>query len=116
MIWRTTLATHISAHYMSDSFGQSLSDAQAIELFRDRAQSWQIDIAAEMVRRPGCVPENNAMRHAGYALISVLFSYFEMIAQYERGQSSDVKETNTDWGSKRAFRDGFRSVYPGPNF
>lgn len=44
-------------------------------------------------------------KESGYAILSILMSYFEMIEQFDCGESSDGH-------SKEFFRRGFRKVYP----
>jgi hypothetical protein len=46
---------------------------------------------------------------SGFARLSVLLSYFEMIEQHCRDKSSDGQ-------SAKFFSAGFRSVYPGTKF
>jgi hypothetical protein len=45
------------------------------------------------------------LKESGYAILSIMLPYFEMIQQFISGQDSDGH-------SKDFFRDGFKSVYP----
>lgn len=47
----------------------------------------------------------NPLMESGYAILSIVVSYFEMIAQFINGEDSEGK-------SKRFFIQGFRAVYP----
>jgi hypothetical protein len=98
---------HITKDYTSETFGPNPTLDQKIEIFRSRVFGWQIDIAEELERLIGTVPEKNPLRHAGYALVSILFSYFEMIAQFEGGADSTAQ-------SRSFFERGFRSVFAYP--
>ena len=89
----------ISKNYLQSHFGTNPPIDSKIEVFRDRVQGWQIDIAEAIERIP----------HSGYAVISVLFSYFEMIEQYARGESSKND-------SKDFFVAGFRRVFSNTTF
>jgi hypothetical protein len=66
-----------------------------IKIFEDREAGWRFKVASEAEPFP----------HSGYALVSILFAYFEMIAQYISGSSSDGQ-------SGTFFRLGVRNVYP----
>ena len=84
------MATQISRKYSSDDFGGKPDLDQKILIFEDRVLWWQLEIAEELHRLIEA-PENNGktLQHAAFALISILFSYFEMIAQYQKGESSE---------------------------
>jgi len=66
----------ISPHFSDDHFpgGPSLDDKVAI--FADRVRGWQLDIADRLQRD---------VQHSGFAVLSVVVSYFEMIAKYRDG-------------------------------
>lgn len=101
------MRTRISRNYSSDDFGGKPNLDQKILIFEDRVLWWQLEIAEEL-RSLIEAPENNGktIQHAAFALVSVLFSYFEMIAQYQKGESSEGQ-------SNEFFRRGVESVFPG---
>jgi hypothetical protein len=74
--------------------GMFLNDK--IEVFADRVIGWQIDIAQL------CIDKSP---HAGFAVLHIVVSYFEMIAKYEDGYIKDD-------ASKRYFIRGVYSVFP----
>jgi hypothetical protein len=96
------VASYISRNYLNTSFPDPSID-EKIEVFEDRVIGWQIEIAETIEKLIRTEP---SMHHAGYALVSVLFSCFEMMAQFIEGKPSDG-------GSKKAFVRGFKYVYPG---
>lgn len=89
------MTSHISPKFTTATFGASPSLDQKIEVFEDRELGWRFNVAEAM----------EAIYGAGYAIIAVVFSYFEMFEQYAAGQTSKA-------GSKVAFRDGYRRIYP----
>ena len=95
----------ISKSYTDADFHGNPTPDQKIEIFRDRVMGWQIDIAKEMVRQIETTTRPDVMNHAGYAVLSVLTSYFEMYWQYKQGVSSDHQ-------SAHYFALGFAEVYP----
>ena len=88
--------TKISPNYTSETFGEHPTLDQKILIFEDREIGWRFRIVRETEEK---VPDS------GYGLISMLFSYFEMLAQYRSGTSSKSD-------SKNAFSYGVRNVYP----
>jgi len=87
--------TFISPHFTAEMFGPNPTLCQKILIFSDREFGWRFDIAKATEKIPD----------AGYAVISILFAYFEMIAQYSDGVSSKS-------GPTKAFCGGVRLVYP----
>jgi len=67
-----------------------------IKLFTDRVHGWQLDIAQR------CADD---IQHSGFGVLSIIVSYFEMIAKFEDGYVRDSK-------SKEYFRKGVYSVFP----
>lgn len=70
-----------------------------IKLFEDQTIGWQLEIADDIINKNA---ENN--RHAGFAILAILFSYFEMIGKYIKG--ANTRE------SKKYFRIGLLDVFP----
>lgn len=95
----------VSRKYLSSDFASPPTLDEKVTVFEDRVLGWQIDIAQEVRRQIESGGDNGPFRHAGYALVSLLFSYFEMIAQFIEGTSSQG-------GSKATFVRGFKYVYP----
>jgi hypothetical protein len=96
----------ISRKYTDDDFDGSPSLDEKIIIFEDRVLGWQLDIAEEVRKRIERKQNHGRpIQHAGFALISILFSYFEMIAQYQEGRESDK--------SQKFFGIGLESVFPG---
>jgi hypothetical protein len=87
--------TQISPTYTSETFGVDPTLDEKILIFEDRELGWRFRIAQETEK----------VTDSGYGLISILFAYFEMFAQYHSGICSEN-------GSKKAFRDGVRLIYP----
>ncbi len=84
----------ISCNYRRGQFPTELSEYHEVEIFRDRIDGWLLSIAEQVEIIP----------HAGFALLYLVSSYFEMIAQYVNGEDSDGR-------SKEYFAKGFREVY-----
>jgi hypothetical protein len=97
----------ISPNYTDAHFHGNPSLDEKITIFEDRVLGWQLDIAEELRKRIERKDnQGRPIRHGGFALVSILFSYFEMIAQYEKGESSEQ-------GSKKCFGKGLESIFPG---
>lgn len=101
------MARHISRNYTNESFGGTPNLDQQILIFEDRVLNWHLDIA-ELIRKhmEAKKQKGTDWNHAGFALLSLLFTYFEMIAQYKQGQSSNG-------ASQKMFCYGVNDVYPG---
>ena len=92
--------TFISPRFTTETFGPYPTLDQKILIFEDRELGWRFNIAE--------VVEKNSPA-GGYAIISILFAYFEMVYQYSTGLSSKN-------GPGDAFRNGVRLVYPARTF
>lgn len=99
----------ISRSHRNGQFGPNPTIDQKIEIFRECVLGWQIEIAEEMSRQffetRSTHQTGNPMRECGFAVVSVIFSYFETIAQYIQGATSHCQ-------SAQFFNFGFREVYP----
>jgi hypothetical protein len=91
----------ISPHFVNEDFPADLSTDQKVEVFADRVRGWQIDIAKL------CAASSP---HSGFAVLSILFSYFEMIAKYQAGYA-ESGQSEVFFG--RGFLDVFR-IHPDP--
>src|SRR5262245_49117462 len=100
------MPTWISKSYKADAFGSVPTDLEEVEMFRDRVTGWHIDIAREIVRQIETSSPTDVMKHAGYAVLSILVNYFEMIWKYRQGHTSHNF-------SSEYFARGFKDVYPG---
>jgi hypothetical protein len=83
----------ISPHFTDHHFQTPLRIEDKIALFADRVRGWQLDIAQSL----------ESHHHAGFAVLAIVSSYFEMISKYERGHMSNKN-------SKAHFKLGVRSV------
>ena len=88
--------TWISPHFQDIDFPSGMSIDQKIEVFADRVKGWQLDMAQLCI---------DSSRHAGFAVLHIVVSYFEMIAKFREGY------TRTD-KSELYFRKGFYLVFP----
>lgn len=88
----------ISKNYKFSNFGPSPTLENKIDIFSDRVIGWQLEIAQSL----------RSNQYAGFGIISILFSYFEMIGQYHNGGkgSSNIGD----------FKTGFRLVYSSTPF
>ena len=66
-----------------------------IEIFRDRVDGWQLLVAER------CAEHD---KHSGFAVLSMVLSYFEMIEAYLKGGPGSSSKTD--------FIDGCRNVFP----
>src|SRR5437868_2755206 len=101
------MAISISQKYTDQDFDGRPNLDQKTLIFEDRVLAWQLEIA-EALRKQIEDKQNDGkpIQHAGFALISILFSYFEMIAQFMEGDESHGK-------SEQFFGIGLKSVFPG---
>ena len=83
----------IGPHFRSDFFGERYPDSLSLEdkiaIFSDGVRGWQLDVADKVLRQD---------RHSGFAALSIVISYFEMIARYEGGKGEYKHES----GERRA--------------
>ncbi len=101
----TVPISFISPTYTTADFPNPTLDDK-VEIFRDRVDGWQIAIAEELLRQITNAQPAAPMKHAGYCLISITFSYFEMIGQCLGGVTNPTND----------FIRGFRAVYPTTTF
>jgi len=74
--------------------GWTLEDK--IEVFAARIEGWQIGIAKEIVQKK--------INHSGFAILHIVFSYFEMLGKYLDGY--------TGRESKKYFLRGVKATFP----
>ncbi len=91
----------LSPSYQDIDFPVPHSLDTKIILFDDRVLGWKLNIADQLINGG---QEKSLIRHAGFAVLDIVFSYFEMIAKYEAGF--------TGRESKKYFKIGVYSVFP----
>ena len=99
---------YISPNYRTQDFSQTPSIDDKIAIFADRTMGWKLDIADQLIngrRRGDGSEERSPIPHSGYAVMDIVFSYFEMIAKYEDGFTQKGQ-------SEKYFKLGVYSVFP----
>ena len=92
------MAFAISPHFQDIDFPSGMSLDQKIEVFPDRVKGWQVDIAQQCA---------DNIPHSGFAVLDIVFSYFEMIAKFQDGFTKDKGRESEEYFSK-----GFDNVFP----
>jgi hypothetical protein len=98
----------ISPSYQYSVFQKPHSIDTKIILFEDRALGWKLNIADQIIngkKRDDGSEERPPIQHSGYAVLDIVFSYFEMIAKYENGFTKPKD-------SEKYFKLGVYSVFP----
>ena len=98
----------ISPKYQASEFPQPVSIDDKITIFEDRTLGWKLDIANQLIngkKKNDGTDERSPIPDSGYAVMDIVFSYFEMIAKYEDGYTDKFQ-------SKRYFKLGVFSVFP----
>jgi hypothetical protein len=98
----------ISPSYQDTAFPIPHSIDTKITLFEDRVLGWKLNIADQIINgQKGSNGKDEILpiKHAGYAVLDIVFSYFEMRAKYEDGFSENGR-------SKEYFKAGVYSVFP----
>ncbi len=78
----------ISPNHQETDFNSLLSIDDKITIFVDRTLGWQLDIANICINGKKDNYGNiviEAIPHSGYAVLSIVFSYFEMIGKFING-------------------------------
>jgi len=91
----------LSPSYQDTDFPIPHTLETKITLFEDRVFGWKLDIADQIINGD---QEKSSIRHSGFAVLDIVFSYFEMIAKYEDGF--------TGRKSGKYFKQGVYSVFP----
>jgi len=89
------MVTYISPHYKNSDFPSGISLDQKIDIFSDQVIGWQLDIAQQCVDK---IP------NSGFAVLHIIFSYFEMIAKSIDGYNGKNR-------SREYFKKGFIYVF-----
>jgi hypothetical protein len=101
----------ISPSFQDQDFQQPFSIDNKILIFEDRILGWKLDIADQVIngkKRPDGSDVMPPIPHSGYAVLDIVFSYFEMIAKYENGYAQKKD-------SEKYFKLGVFSVFPNLN-
>jgi hypothetical protein len=87
----------ISPKYTTLDFPNGMTLENKIDVFADRINGWQLGIAKKIVKLE--------IQHGGFALLYIVFSYFEMIGMYSSGYIGEYK-------SKSNFKKGVKLTFP----
>ena len=87
----------ISPRHTTDDFPNGLRLEDKIEVFIARVEGWHLGPANEMVQKQ--------IAHRAFAILSIITSYFEMIAKYRDGFAAEGR-------SGHYFKEGLREVFP----
>lgn len=85
-------AMWVSPRYQDTDFPKPWSFQAKVTVFADQVFGWQLDVADDL--------KTNA--HAGFAILSIVLSYFETIGKFEAGDPARL--------SRRRFKQGIQSV------
>ena len=86
----------ISPKYTTIDFPSGLTLENKIDIFADRIDGWQIGIAKKIIQ--------HEIQHSGFALLQIVFSYFEMMGKYLSGYVGDRE-------SKANFHRGVKATF-----
>jgi hypothetical protein len=86
----------ITPNHDHTHFTWPLNIDSKITIFHEQTKGWQLDIAEQTI---------NAIGHSGFAVLSIAFSYLEMIGKYQEGYANVGQ-------SRKYFKKGFYSVFP----
>lgn len=101
----------ISPHYRLSEFDQPLSIDDKILIFKDRVFGWKLNIADCIINggtslsNDGKLINIQKIPHSGYAVLDIIFSYFEMIGKYVDGYDQSGR-------SKHYCQIGLERVFP----
>jgi hypothetical protein len=80
--------------------------SQKLDLFEYRVEVWQLGVSVAILQQIEAQKPPSIWCHSAYGLISVIFSYFEMIGKSLNPNSKKSRTAGED------FAYGFRDVYP----
>lgn len=87
----------ISPNYNTLDFPDGMTLEDKINVFADRIYGWQIGIAKKIIQ--------HEIQHRGFALLHIVFSYFEMLGKYLSGYVGDDR-------SRSNFKIGVKATFP----
>ena len=96
---------YISKSYTMENFPHGVTTIEdKLKLFADRVSGWQLEIAAQLIA-------DNP--HAGFGVLHIVTSYFEMIGMYLKGPAIGKRKKRKRKGRSRVcFVAGARDVFP----
>jgi len=85
-----------------------------IDVFSERVNGWKLDIADQLINgvkneKGEVIIEGNP--HAGYSVLDIILSYFEMIAKYREGFIGEYRNGRFCQNSREYFKKGVRIVF-----
>jgi hypothetical protein len=86
----------LSPNHQDTEFRLPMSLDDKITIFLDRTDGWQLGIAEQCAR---------TIKHSSFAVLHIVFSYFEAIAKYHDGFTKDGQ-------SLKYFKRGFEIAFP----
>jgi hypothetical protein len=98
----------ISPKYQDTDFSFPLEINQKIILFEDQVVGWKLMIADRLIngeKDENGIQHKQGIQGSGFAVLDIVFSYFEMIAKFYDGYKGK-------YDSKKYFRKGVRLVFP----
>lgn len=99
-----------------NDFSKELTIDEKLQIFRERVIGWQLDVADRLIN--GVKDENGKIlvkgdKDAGFAVLNILLSYFEMVGKYRDGYVGEIKKGKlVDDASHKYFTDGINMVFP----
>jgi hypothetical protein len=87
----------ISPHYATLDFPNGMTLENKIDVFADRINGWQIGIAKQIIQ--------HKIEHSDFALLQIVFCYFEMIGKYRHGYLRNDRSTTH-------FKQGVKATFP----
>ena len=87
----------ISPRFTTLDFPNGMTLENKIDVFADRIEGWQIGIAKQIIQLK--------IQHSGFALLHIVFSYFEMLGKYLSGYIGNYE-------SKTNFHKGVKATFP----
>ena len=91
---------------LKKSIPATMTTDQKIDLFECRVDVWQFGVAAAILKQIEAAQDPSIWSHAAYGLVSVGFTYFEMIGKALNPNSKASGSASDD------FNYGFCNVYP----
>ncbi len=97
------MTLHYSIKHNSDDYPDpdSWDINLKIEIFEWRVKGWMLNVAKRLVLSDSA---------AGYAALSIVLSYFELVSLYYKGETKDLCGEETDLLPIEDFKNGFKLV------
>jgi len=102
----------VSRNFTRSQFPEKYEDWEIenkINLFIDKVKHWQLDIADKLINgyTDEEKSESSGIPHSGYAVLSILCSYFEMFGKYYHGFIPEKTDYSYKRQSSMLFKKGF---------